>query len=163
MATFKGYLGGGVLELNKHVSGLCLIMLVFSLPILSGFARPITDHFGVNSTRDAVVQLGVQLGQHISRIYRGVGDISHGSSFHNITDDEFANSFVFGTSLGAISAPDVLDMATTVFGTSIILPLFSHNSEPEETQQKLCNYFLDFKLKTYFLSGIFYRFILLFA
>ena len=80
----------------------------------------------MNSTRDAVVQLGVQLGQHISRIYRGVGDISHGSSFHNITDDEFANSFVFGTSLGAISAPDVLDMATTVFGTSIILPLLGH-------------------------------------
>ena len=136
MATFKGYLGGGVLELNKHVSGFCLIMLVFSLPILSGFARPVADHFGVNSTRDAVVQLGVQLGQHISRIYRGVGDISHGSSFHNITDDEFANSFVFGTSFRAISAPDVLDMATTVFGTSIILPLLGHLDRVIEPLQR---------------------------
>ena len=37
----------------------CQITIIFSLPVFTGFTRPITDHFGVNSTRDAIVQLGI--------------------------------------------------------------------------------------------------------
>lgn len=126
MFTFKGYLGGGVLQKRIPLGHVRIEFQVYFLPVLSCFSGSVPDHLGVNSARYTVVQLGVELGQNIGVVHGGIRNISDSGSLHNITDDKFADSLVLGAGLAAVGATDVLDMAAAVLGTSIILPLFGH-------------------------------------
>ena len=73
-----------------------------------------------------VGQLGVQLGQLVLRVHAGVGDVSHGGRLHDVPDDELLDSLVLGAGLGAITAPNELDMSPSMFITSIITALGCH-------------------------------------
>ena len=73
-----------------------------------------------------VGQLGVQLGQLVLGVHAGVGDVSHGSGLHDVPDDELLDGLVLGAGLGAVGAPDELDMATAMLVTSIVSTLGCH-------------------------------------
>ena len=76
--------------------------------------------------RDTVVQLGIELREDILGVDRGVGDVSDGGGFDDVTNNEFSDSLILGAGLGTVGATNVLDMTTAVLGASIILPLFGH-------------------------------------
>ena len=73
-----------------------------------------------------VGQLGVQLGQLVLRVHAGVGDVSHGGRLHDVPDDELLDGLVLGAGLGAVGAPDELDMAAAMLVTSSVSALGCH-------------------------------------
>ena len=73
-----------------------------------------------------VGQLGIELRQLVLGVHAGVGDVSHGGSLHDVPDDELLDGLVLGAGLGAVGAPDELDMATAMLVTSIVSTLGSH-------------------------------------
>ena len=83
-------------------------------------------YLGVNGAAHAVSQLGVKLGQLVLGVDAGIGDISHGSSLHNVPDDELLDSLVLGAGLGAVGASHELDMATAVLVASVVTALGGH-------------------------------------
>ena len=82
----------------------------------------------MNGAAHTVGQLGVQLGQLVLGVDAGIGDISHGSSLHDVPDDELLDSLILGAGLGAVGASDKLDMATAMLITSVVTALRSHDS-----------------------------------
>ena len=60
----------------------------------------------MDSAGDAVVELGIQLGQGVASVHRGLGYVSDGGSLNNIPDDELSDGLVLGASLGAVSASE---------------------------------------------------------
>ena len=109
-----------------------LFQIGWYLPVLSGLAGSVPDHFGVNGAWHAVVQLGIQLWKYILGVHRSVRNISDSGSLHDVANHKLSDGFVLGASLAAVRTTDILDMSTTMLGTSIILPLLSHVSEPED-------------------------------
>ena len=81
-----------------------------------------------------VGQLGVQLGQLVLGVDAGIGDISHGSSLHNVPDDELLDGLVLGAGLGAVGAADELDVAAAVLVAASIPPLRGHVSSERMTR-----------------------------
>ena len=67
-----------------------------------------------------VGQLGIELGKLVLGVDTGVGDIPHGGSLHNVPDDELLDSLVLGAGLGAVGAPDELDVTTAVLVATAI-------------------------------------------
>ena len=80
----------------------------------------------MNGARDAVVELGVQLGKLVAGVDRSLGDVSDGCSLDNVTDDELPDSLVLGATAGAVCASDVLDVSAAVFGTTSVASLLRH-------------------------------------
>ena len=97
-----------------------------SLPVLSALPGPVPDNLGVDGAGDTVVQLGVELGEGVSLVDAVVGDVPDGRGLHNVPDDELADSLVLGASLGAVGAPDGLDVAPVVLVAPVVPPLLSH-------------------------------------
>ena len=95
-------------------------------PVLSGFSAPVPDDFGVNGARDTVVQLGVELGQSVASVHAVVGDIPDSRGLDDVPDHELADGLVLGASLGAVGAPDGLDVPTVVLVASVVPALLSH-------------------------------------
>ena len=56
-----------------------------------------------------------------------VSELTDSGGLHDVPDDELADGLVLGASLGAVGAPNRLDMATVVLVASVITPLLSHN------------------------------------
>jgi len=63
-------------------------------------------------------------------VHRSVRNISDSGSLHDVANHKLSDGFILGASLAAVSTTDILDMSTAMLGTSIILPLLSHVSEP---------------------------------
>merc|ERR1711962_1394576 len=78
-------------------------------PVLSALPGPVPDDLGVDGAGDAVVQLGVELGEGVSLVDAVVGDVPDGRGLHNVPDDELADGLVIGAGLGAVGAPDGLN------------------------------------------------------
>jgi len=95
-------------------------------PVLSALPGPVPDNFGVDSAGNAVVQLGVQFGEGIASVDAVVSDIPDGCSLDNVPDDKLADGLVLGASLGAVGAPDGLDVPTVVLVASVVPALLSH-------------------------------------
>ena len=107
-------------------------------PILSCFSGSVSDHFAVNSAGYTIVQFSIQLWEDILCVDRSIRNISNSGSLHDVSNHKLPDGLVLRASLAAVGATDIFNVATAMLGTSIILPLFSHISEPEENQQKLC-------------------------
>ena len=56
----------------------------------------------------------------------GVGDVSHGGSLHDVPDHELLDGLVLGASLGAVGAPNELDVPAAVLVAASIPPLGGH-------------------------------------
>ena len=80
----------------------------------------------MDGARDAVVKLGIQLGQLVAGVHTGVGDVPHSGGLHNVPDDELLDGLVLGTGLGAVGAADELHMASAVLVTSSVPPFRGH-------------------------------------
>ena len=96
------------------------------LPVLAGFLGPVPDDLRVDGARDAVVELGVQLGELVARVDRSLRDVPDGRSLDDVPDDELPDGLVLGAGSGAVGAPDVVDVAAAVLGTTSVASLDGH-------------------------------------
>jgi len=80
----------------------------------------------VNGARDAVIELGVQLGELVAGVDGRLGDVTDGCSLDDVTDDELPDGLVLGATAGAVCAADVLDVSAAVFGASSVASLLRH-------------------------------------
>ena len=83
-------------------------------------------YLGVDGAADAVGQLSVEFGQLVAAVDAGVGDVPHGGSLHDVPDDELLDGLVLGAGLGAIGAPDELDVPAAVLVPTSVPPFGSH-------------------------------------
>jgi len=84
------------------------------------------DDLGVNGAGHAVVELGVQLGQRVHFVDRGVGDVSHGGGLDDVTDHELFDRLILGSAPSAVGASDRLDVSSALLGPSIVATFLSH-------------------------------------
>ena len=93
-------------------------------------SRSILNNLQVNSGRDRVVLLVVDLGNSPGftslNVNVGVAQISDGSGFAHVTDDHFGDGFVLGDSGGGGFASDEFDVSSAFFVSSVVSALFSH-------------------------------------
>ena len=83
-------------------------------------------YLGVDGAADAVGELGVQLGQLVAGVHASVGDVPHGGGLHDVPDDELLDGLVLGARLGAVGAPNELDVPAAVLVAASIPPLGGH-------------------------------------
>ena len=95
-------------------------------PVLASLSGSVPDHLGVDGAGDAVVQLGVELGQLVRGIDGGLRDVSDGGGLDDVPDDELADGLVLGASPGAVGAPDVVGVAAAVLGPACVASLDRH-------------------------------------
>merc|ERR1712212_825028 len=86
--------------------------------VFSRLARSIPHNLGVDCAGDAVVELGVQLGQLVACVDARLGDVPDSSSLNNVPNDKLPDCLVLGDTLGAVGAADVLDVAPAVLVAS---------------------------------------------
>lgn len=85
----------------------------------------------MDSARDAVQHLNVQLGQRVRVVYRLLGNVTDGSLLHNVLDKKPLYGLITRTRTRAIAAANKLDMAAAmaVFSSvATLLGLFSNNN-----------------------------------
>lgn len=92
-------------------------------PDASGLLGSVSHDLAVDGARDAVVQLSIQLREHVWGVHGRLTDIPHGSSFHNIADDEFFNRLILGNAASTVGASHWLYMATVMLAASSVAPL----------------------------------------
>ena len=83
-------------------------------------SRANTDNTGVNSTRDTVVKLNIQLGNSIFLIDGSFLKITNSSSFYHVTDSETLDGLVLGNATVAVDTTNKFGVATSVLVTSVI-------------------------------------------
>merc|ERR1719354_309538 len=98
--------------------------------VFSGLLRPVSDNLGVDSARHTVVQLCVQLWKGVAGIHGSLRDVSNCSSLNDVSDGLILRAY-----LGAVSAPDELDMATAVLVASSVTTLEGHFHSLSEVNQ----------------------------
>merc|ERR1719354_26839 len=96
--------------------------------VFSGLLGPVSDNLREDSTRHTVVQLCVQLGKGVAGIHGSLSDVS---------DHELPDGLILGADLGAVSAPDELDMATAVLVASSVTTLEGHFHSLVEVNQAI--------------------------
>jgi hypothetical protein len=74
----------------------------------------------VDSARDTVVELDVQLGDGIFLVDRGFLKITDSSSFYHVTNGETLDGLILGDTTVTVDTTNNLVMATTVLVTSVI-------------------------------------------
>merc|ERR1719511_464720 len=94
--------------------------------VLTRLSGPIPHNLGVDRAGDAVVQLGIQLGQLVAGVDAGLRDVTDSGSLHNIPDHELTDGLVLGTALSTAGTADVLDVSPAVLVTAMIPPLGGH-------------------------------------
>ena len=109
---------------------------------LTVLVRAIADYLGVDSTRHTVVELGIQLRQSeswkwkivnyciatdqqlwvaiLTCVHASLSDVSHSSSFHNVTNDKLLDGLILGNTTSTIGATDGTDVSATVLRASIV-------------------------------------------
>ncbi len=80
----------------------------------------------MDSTRDAVVKLGIELRELITGVDRSLGDVSDGGGLDDVTDDELPDGLVLGATTSTVCASHVLDVTASVFGTTSVASLLRH-------------------------------------
>ena len=80
----------------------------------------------MDGAADTIGELGIQLGQLVATVHAGVGDIPHGGCLHDVPDHELLDGLVLGAGLGAVGAPNELDVPAAVLVAASIPPLGGH-------------------------------------
>ena len=93
-------------------------------PAISAGSHP--HDMGVNSTGDAVLHLGVQLGQSVPIIDAGFLNISNSSLLHNVPHKKSLDCLVLRAALAAVGAANEFDVATAVLVAATVPALESH-------------------------------------
>ena len=80
----------------------------------------------MDGARDAVVKLGIQLGQLVAGVDAGLRDVPHSCSLHDIPDHKLADRLILRDGLGAVAAAHILDVAPAVLVPAMVPPLRGH-------------------------------------
>jgi len=83
----------------------------------------------MDSTGDAVLHLGVELGQDIPIIHTSLLDITDCSLLNNVADQESLYSFILGHTSPTVGAPDGVDVAAAMLVAPPTPPLHRHGCE----------------------------------
>lgn len=80
----------------------------------------------MDSARNTVVDLNVQLGQSILLVNTSLGDISYGSRLNHVADGESLDGLVLGDHTRAVGAADTADMSSSLLVASVGGSLLGH-------------------------------------
>ena len=80
----------------------------------------------MDGARDAVVKLGIQLGQLVAGVDAGLRDVPDSRCLHDIPDHKLADRLILRDGLGAVAAAHILDVAPAVLVPAMVPPLRSH-------------------------------------
>merc|ERR1712137_542696 len=86
----------------------------------------VTDDPQVDSGRDRIVLLVVDLGQGIVVVDRGLAQVTHGSAVDHISNDVLSNGLVFWPASGRGLASNKLDVSSALLVSSSISSLLGH-------------------------------------
>lgn len=79
----------------------------------------------MDGARNTVRDLDVHLGESVGLIDRSFSQITDGSRFNHITDNETADSLVLGDTASAVQTAIGLNVATSLLSTTMISSLAS--------------------------------------
>ena len=80
----------------------------------------------MNSARDAVGDLDVDLREDVLLVDAGLADVTDGSGLNHVSDAEALDSLVLRHHAVAVGAADGLDVATTALVASVRCSLLRH-------------------------------------
>jgi hypothetical protein len=80
----------------------------------------------MDSTGDAVVELGVQFGKLVAGVDARLRNVPHSSGFNNVPDDKLSDGLILRHALGAVGAADVLDMTSAMLVPPMVPTLRCH-------------------------------------
>ena len=80
----------------------------------------------MDSARDTVVSLEVQLGEDVLLVDRGLRDITDGSSLNHVSDGVSLDGLVLRNHSSAVRAADGGDVTSTLLVTSVGSSLLRH-------------------------------------
>lgn len=86
----------------------------------------------MNSARDTILQLDVQLGDGVLAVNGSLRQVTNGGSFNHVTDSPALNGFVLGDSAAAVDAANEFNVSTAVLVASVISSLLSHGGAEEK-------------------------------
>lgn len=75
----------------------------------------------MDSARDTVCKLDVELGERVLGVDRGVRKVTDGGGLDDVADSESLDGLVLGDSAGAVGAADESDVATAVLVAASVL------------------------------------------
>lgn len=108
--------------------------------VLASLLGPVAHNLGVDGAGDAVVELGVQLGQRVRLVDASHCDVPHGGSLHDVADDKLLDGLVLGHATSAVGAPYGLDVTATVLGATVVSPFRRHRDRSVELKRPRTDY-----------------------
>lgn len=100
---------------------------------LSSLCGSNTDNLSVNSARNTVVDLDVQLGESVLLVNRSLGDISDGSRLDHVADGESLDGLVLRDHTGAVRTSDAANVSSSLLVASVGSSLLRHGCVTVET------------------------------
>lgn len=107
-------------------------------PDLPVFAGAVPHHLRVDGARDAVVQLGVQLGQLELVVDTGLSDVPDSGSLNNVADHKLLDGLVLGHAAGTVGATHNVDILASVLGASVVWAFLSHSHTDGDRRRPYC-------------------------
>lgn len=80
----------------------------------------------MDSTRDAVVNLDIELRQCVLLIDRGITDISNSSRFNHVSDGKSLNGLILGYHTATVGASDRAGVSSSFLVSSVRSSLLRH-------------------------------------
>lgn len=85
-----------------------------------------SDNSGMNSTRDTVVQLVVQLWQSVFLVDRSLRQVSNSSSLNHVSDGDSLDGLVLWNTSGTVQTSDWLDVTSALLVSTVRRSLLWH-------------------------------------
>lgn len=98
-----------------------------------------SDNSGVDSTRNTVVQLVVQLWQSVFRVHGSFRQVSDSSSFNHVSDGDSLDGLVLWHTSGTVQTSDWLDVASTLLVSTVGSSLLWHDCWDVSTEMEGLN------------------------
>lgn len=89
-------------------------------------SRSDSDDSGVDSARNTVVQLVVQLWQSVLLVHRSFRQVSNGSGLNHVSDGHSLDGLVLRNTSSAVQASDWLDVTSTLLVSTVGSSLLWH-------------------------------------
>merc|ERR1711976_308514 len=111
---------------------------VWSFALSSASTRTYTNNVSVNGARHTILNFDVEFRKSVIWNIRGVFDISNSRRFNNVSHVESLDSFILWNTATAVIASNIVAVAATIIGTSVISSLNNHGETERKKKKTPC-------------------------